>query len=437
MKQNKKSMMTLGLALSMACLAAPVAPVALAQTSSPDGGSRLEALVSGPGGHRMDVLLDLSYSMKWEACKKGGESISRLEIAKNVALGWLESQPKDNQDYLNSISSPDPAVPSTVAVWTFQSNGDGDYLTKIVDYTDLTSGAQAIRAIQEDHLDGSTPLAGSICRVLDTITGVTVSDVLMSGGQVNPAFIGHRFFVATDGEENATPSTNECDGETSQLTMADTPPGQFFPDFEPSTWQHKVAQKFLRFGDSAGVLIQDAEIPTPVVDAVYLLPNVFYGHGCNDLKQASKKAPARRYPTAHFLQGLTDYSKGEIQVVLPDLVTGEIDLDALVQLKGPLLDEIVNEAGVLDSGFLASLASAPFAKKEGIAGVFDSILHGGPLAGGGSAGIPTGVGQVGGGLAIDPVVLRPGAFAKDLKARPSLGSAALGGKAARKRLPRK
>lgn len=316
-----------------------------------------------PDAIRMNLLLDLSGSMGGNACTLNGDSLTRLDVAKRVAAGWIKRKLESNGESVGNARS-------KVAIWTFVSSGDTDYFNSVVSYTDPQSALDQLEAISLPTGNGATPLAGSVCRVLDELTAESVRSAVTSGSLSTRNLPQHHFFVATDGEENSTPKNQQCYGKTSQLTAADTANDQWFPDFEAWSWQHKVAQKFLRFGNSAGVLIQDESLPTPVVDALYILPKMFFGHTCSDLptRRATmmNQIPSRSFPTAAFLSELSKFSRGHVQMVVPDPGNGAVDIDALISWDGPDIGQVINIDGLLNDGFINGLIQSPFAIDSGL-----------------------------------------------------------------------
>jgi hypothetical protein len=146
------------------------------------------------------ILLDRTGSM-------GSTSVpglTRLQVAKARIDGYLQIV---------------PSVTTKYALWTFDNSGP----TQIFNFADNRTPAQISAAVNAVTLGGNTPLAGSVCAAVDALINYLPNQLHTK-----------RIYLVTDGDENSTPSLNECYGSWSVGA---------WPNLDTNSWQAKVRNK--------------------------------------------------------------------------------------------------------------------------------------------------------------------------------------------------
>ncbi|RKI73637.1 VWA domain-containing protein [Corallococcus sp. AB049A] len=146
------------------------------------------------------ILLDRTGSM-------GGTSVpglTRLQVAKARIDGYLQIV---------------PSVTTKYAFWTFENTGP----TQVFSFADNKTPAQISAAVNAVTLGGNTPLAGSICAAVDSLINYLPNQLHTK-----------RIYLVTDGDENSTPSLDQCYGGFSVGV---------WPNLTAGSWQEKVRNK--------------------------------------------------------------------------------------------------------------------------------------------------------------------------------------------------
>lgn len=162
------------------------------------------AIGAGAGQARADehvlVLLDVTGSMALSSIP----GMTRLDVAKERISTFLATV---------------PGTPTKYALWFFE----GSSYSPIYDFADNATAAQVESAVMAATVGGVTPLAHSVCAAVDELINYLPSE-----------FHSKRIYMATDGEENASPVTDQCYGPSSTT---------LYPTLTTGSWQWKVRNK--------------------------------------------------------------------------------------------------------------------------------------------------------------------------------------------------
>ncbi|QSQ21111.1 VWA domain-containing protein [Pyxidicoccus parkwayensis] len=146
------------------------------------------------------VLLDRTGSM-------GLESVpgkTRFQVAKERINAFLDIVPPQVSKY---------------SFWTFEGTG----YVEVFSFAQNKTAAEVKAAVNAAVLGGNTPLAKSVCAAVDSLINYLPNQ-----------FHSKRIYMATDGEENATPNTDQCWGPSSANP---------YPSLDTNSWQWKVRNK--------------------------------------------------------------------------------------------------------------------------------------------------------------------------------------------------
>lgn len=186
---------------------------------------------------------------------------------------------------------------TVVAVWSFTDSG---YTQHTIGFVSPSAARSTIDALPGPG--GVTPLAGTACSAVDALVSVTSNRVFRIL-QMN-----------SDGEENSTPTTNQCWGPAS--TSATVP-------YTLGSWHRKVYDK-----------------AQSVVVHVDLFGNNISLASAGNLEQPSKRAPftnatlsATAVPLNSFFQALSTSTGGSFTAVLDSArapVAGDLNGDYCV-----------------------------------------------------------------------------------------------------------
>ena len=175
---------------------------------------------------KMLVLVDASGSM----------STTRADAATRFAAAKIRAQKKIVEHAASGLDG--------VAVYTFS---DITSTLQTAGFVDTTTAFNAVGALDLATVGGgNTPLAGAVCDAVDVLVAQTATLRILE--------------LASDGEENFTPTTHPCFGPASTDS---TPP------YSAGSWQNKVYNKV---ADAAnGMIVQiDLFDPGPVVGTAAL-----------------------------------------------------------------------------------------------------------------------------------------------------------------------
>ncbi|HWO24024.1 MAG TPA: dockerin type I domain-containing protein [Kofleriaceae bacterium] len=148
------------------------------------------------------ILLDVTGSMSLASTTTPG--ITRLDVAKQRIATFLDAV---------------PPVTRKFALWYF----DATHYTSVYPFSANMTAAQVKAQVLTATYGGVTPLAHSICAAVDELVAYKPSE-----------FHQKRVYLATDGEENATPTTDQCYGPSSTTA---------YPMLTSGSWQWKVLNK--------------------------------------------------------------------------------------------------------------------------------------------------------------------------------------------------
>ncbi|WP_246357515.1 VWA domain-containing protein [Pyxidicoccus fallax] len=146
------------------------------------------------------VLLDRTGSMSLQSVP----GKTRFQVAKERINAFLDIVPPQ---------------PTKYAFWTFEGTG----YVQVFSFAQNKTAAEVKAAVNAAALGGNTPLAHSVCAAVDTLINYLPNE-----------FHTKRIYMATDGEENATPTTDQCYGANSSTA---------YPNLATNSWQWKVRNK--------------------------------------------------------------------------------------------------------------------------------------------------------------------------------------------------
>ncbi|MEM7675090.1 MAG: hypothetical protein AAF449_03705, partial [Myxococcota bacterium] len=158
----------------------------------------------------MNDCFDSTGRTKWE------EAIDRARIAVQV-----------------------PAIDRAYELWSFSGSSWTQHYTFAAGSALSTTQRQDAMDLALDNLlaigpGGATPLAGSVCASVDTLTSWAISE----GGFPPPPL---RIALFSDGLENQTPTTDQCYGPASTTAYDPTNPDR--GGLTPGSWEWKVLNK--------------------------------------------------------------------------------------------------------------------------------------------------------------------------------------------------
>jgi von Willebrand factor type A domain len=146
------------------------------------------------------VVLDVTGSMTLPSIP----GKTRLQVAKDRATAFLSAAAPADNEY---------------ALWFFE----GATFHPIYTFADHRTRADVIAAIAGATTGGSTPLAHSVCAAVDELINYKPLE-----------FHPKRILLETDGEENNSPTLDQCFGP---------PSATIYPTLTAGSWQWKVRNK--------------------------------------------------------------------------------------------------------------------------------------------------------------------------------------------------
>jgi hypothetical protein len=123
------------------------------------------------------------------------------------------------KERINAFLDIVPSVSTKYAFWTFE----GTTYTPVYTFAQNKTPAEIKAAVNAVVTGGNTPLARSVCGAVDELINFLPNE-----------FHTKRIYLATDGEENASPTTDQCYGVSSTTT---------YPNLQTNSWQWKVRNK--------------------------------------------------------------------------------------------------------------------------------------------------------------------------------------------------
>ena len=146
------------------------------------------------------ILLDRTGSMSLQSVP----GKTRFQVAK---------------ERINSFLDVVPPQPTKYAFWTFE----GTTAVQVYSFAQNKTPAEIKAAVNAAALGGNTPLAHSLCGAVDALINFLPNE-----------FHTKRIYLSTDGEENATLTTDQCYGPPSATA---------WPTLTTNSWQWKVRNK--------------------------------------------------------------------------------------------------------------------------------------------------------------------------------------------------
>ena len=284
------------------------------------------------------VLLDVTGSMTLSSVP----GMTRLEVAKERIATFLDIV---------------PSQPTKYALWFFE----GASFTEIYAFTDNPTAAQVKASVLAATTGGVTPLAHSVCAAVDELINYLPSE-----------FHTKRIYMATDGEENATPTTDQCFGPSSAT---------IYPTLTTGSWQWKVRNKACT-GNASTPGICSGGVPpgglTLIVDVDHLfdfVPTMTAAAsasreaGRGDRITLKASAPPPPNADAAFFSGLSSETHGRYAGITPSTPPNQ----AVPQAGDATHDGCVNiqdRALVLQQFGTPGNGSTDF-NRDGIVNIFD------------------------------------------------------------------
>ncbi|WP_437314326.1 VWA domain-containing protein [Sorangium sp. So ce385] len=274
------------------------------------------------------ILLDRTGSM-------GATSVpgkTRLDVAKERIKTFLKSAPSQPRRY---------------AFWTFD---DATY-SSIINFSQNRSAAQVELEVDAVTLGGVTPLAHSACAAIDELINYLPSE-----------FHTKRLYLATDGEENNTLSTDQCYGPPSATN---------YPNLDVGSWQWKVRNKACTGDANSPALCGSPGMPTLLVDIDHLFDNISFAARPSLERTRTPRGFASFASDATFFSGLSSETGGRYVSVTPSTPPaqaaprpGDASLDGCVNVLDRSL--VLSQFGQT----VAPGASTDF-NRDGIVNIYD------------------------------------------------------------------
>jgi hypothetical protein len=284
------------------------------------------------------VLLDTTGSMQLASVP----GRTRFDVAKERISAFLDTV---------------PSQPTRYALWFFE----GTTYTPIYDFTDMPTAAQVKAAVLAAGTGGITPLAHSVCAAVDELINYLPAELHTK-----------RIYMATDGEENASPAGDQCFGPNS---------AGVYPMLTAWSWQWKVRNKACTgSADTPGVC--SGGVPgggiTLIVDVDHLFDYVplrlksssletAYAGGKLTAVASAASTPAPANADAAFFGGISQETRGRYQAITPSTPPaqatpepGDANLDGCVDIRDRAL--VLQQYG--------TAGSADF-NRDGIVNIFD------------------------------------------------------------------
>jgi hypothetical protein len=229
------------------------------------------------------ILLDRTGSM-------GATSVpgkTRLQVAKDRITAFMRSAPSQPRRY---------------AFWTF----DELSYTPIYNFFENRTQAEVEAAVNAVTLGGATPLAHSACAAIDALIDFLPGDFHLK-----------RLYMATDGEENNTLSTDQCYGPSSPTN---------YPNLQVGSWQWKVRNKACTSDANSPARCGDPSMPTLLVDIDHLYDFISLRTSTSSSLMASRSIEPVMNPLlsvagpsndAAFLSGLSSETGGSYVAITP------------------------------------------------------------------------------------------------------------------------
>jgi von Willebrand factor type A domain/Dockerin type I domain len=284
------------------------------------------------------VLLDTTGSMTLGS--SGG--LTRLEVGKARIASFLDTV---------------PSVTSKYSLWFFE----GSTYTRIFSFADNKTAAEVKARVLTATTGGLTPLAHSVCAAVDELINYLPSE-----------FHSKRVYMATDGEENNSPVTDQCYGPSSTT---------LYPTLTIGSWQWKVRNKACT-GDASIPGLCAGGVPpggfTLIIDVDHLFDfvplmsastsAVLEGAGRSRGTLATAAAAPPANADAAFFGGLAKETKGRYAGITPATPLaqatpqpGDVNLDGCVNINDRAL--VLQQYGT--PGTSADL------NRDGIVNIFD------------------------------------------------------------------
>ncbi|MCP3136707.1 VWA domain-containing protein [Pyxidicoccus xibeiensis] len=227
------------------------------------------------------VLLDRTGSMSLESVP----GKTRFQVAKERINAFLDIV---------------PPVATRYSFWTFEGTG----YVPVFSFAQNKTAAEVKAAVNAAVLGGNTPLAHSVCAAVDELINFLPNQ-----------FHSKRIYLATDGEENATLTTDQCYGPNSATA---------YPTLATNSWQWKVRNKACT-GNANTPGPCSAGIPpaglTLIVDIDHLYDFVSFQAGAvtedGETPRDSFAAAASLNNDATFFGGLSNETRGRYAGITP------------------------------------------------------------------------------------------------------------------------
>ncbi|MCP3136709.1 VWA domain-containing protein [Pyxidicoccus xibeiensis] len=232
------------------------------------------------------ILLDVTASMSQQSVP----GKSRLQVAK-----------ENINNFLDTVSP----TPRRYAFWRFS----GTAATPVFTIDQNRTAAEVKAAVNASVASGNTPLAHSICAGIDHLLNFLPAQLHTK-----------RVYLATDGQENTTPTTDQCYGPYSSTA---------WPTLSVGSWQWKVRNKACTGLPNEPGACGDFPPPYPdgltmIVDVDHLFTDTIpFGadarfDGAEDAERtASLTAGASLNADAAFFQGVSQETRGRYAGITP------------------------------------------------------------------------------------------------------------------------
>ncbi|MBZ4419776.1 VWA domain-containing protein [Myxococcus sp. RHSTA-1-4] len=254
------------------------------------------------------ILLDVTGSMSLTSVP----GKTRLQVAKDNINNFLDTVAPTTRKY---------------AFWKFS----GTAATPVYNFSDNKTAAEIKAAVNAAVAGGNTPLAHSVCAGIDHLLAFLPTQLHTK-----------RVYLATDGEENTTPTTDQCYGPYSVNA---------YPNLDSGSWQWKVRNKactgLANEPGPCGVLPPPYPAGlTMIVDIDHLFTdtvpfdNAARSEGVEDGElDTGLTATASLNADASFFQGVSQETKGRYVAITPSTppaqatpLPGDANLDGCVNV---------------------------------------------------------------------------------------------------------